>query len=158
MKFLFSLIPFYGIAGFAVAFSSLMGVMPMYNAGSAVIMAIIAAVIALFGIISTFVSIFTHTEQLGKIIEHKKDVEDAEEYLEAAKEHVKTVTDIAKELDESVLAKSSVDHPAVKAMNTLTSAQSTLKNAKSYLNTIQGRIAARKVGPFGWVVSMYGEG
>jgi hypothetical protein len=111
----------------------------------------------LFGIISTFNSVFNHVGELGKLVEYKQNVMTADEFLVAAKENIKTVTDVAKDLDTAVLAKSNVDHPAVRAMDTLMSAQKSLQGAKNNVNYTQGKIAARKIGPFGWVVKMYGE-
>jgi len=43
-------------------------------------------------------------------------------------------------------------------MQELSSAQKSLRSYKNDLSDVRGRIAARKTGPFGWVVTMYGEG
>jgi hypothetical protein len=158
MRILFSLIPIYGLAGAALAIASAMSMVPTYNHATMTFQIVVGTIIAMFGIISTFNSVFNHVAELGKLVEHKQDVTNAEEYLTEAKEHIKTVTDIAKDLDAAVLAKSDVDHPAVRAMKELTSAQSTLKSTKDTLNHTQGQIAARKAGPFNWVVTLYGEG
>lgn len=158
MKFIFSLIPAYGLGGAALSIFTLMGVVPQYNHATMFVTVVVGIIIALFGLISTFTAVFNHVDQLGSLVEHKQDVTNAEEYLAEAKKHIKTVTDIAKELDDAVLAKSDVDHPAVKAMHALTSAQNILKTTKDTLNYTQGKIAARKAGPFSWVVTLYGEG
>jgi len=158
MKFLLSLIPIYGFGGAILVIGTLMGIVPQYSPPAAVITIVVGGIIALVGIISTFSSVFNHVEELGKLVEYRQDVTTADEFLVAAKENIKTVTDVAKDLDTAVLAKSNVDHPAVRAMDTLMSAQKSLQGAKNNVNRTQGQIAARKVGPFGWVVKMYGEG
>jgi hypothetical protein len=161
MKFLISLIPFYGLAGAIVVISTITGLITFEggcDSAGMVITTIGGILVALFGFISTLVALFTHVDNLGDLVKYKNNVEAAEEFLKASKEHVKTVTDIANDVDDSLLVKSGIDHPIVKAMQTLTSAQHELLNSKNKLNRTLGMIAGRKKGPFGWIVKLYGDG
>jgi len=135
----------------------LTGYIPM-KTGGAIVVVIITAVIALFSICATVTSVFSHSEELGNLVRYRKDVKSAQEFLTAAKKHVKTVTDIAEKVDVALLVKADVDHPIVKAMQALNSAEGKLCETKEKLNRAEGNIEARKSGPFSWVVSLYGDG
>lgn len=156
MKFVFKLIPVYGLMGLWLALAACFDWVPVQNEAAFGVF-LVGAIIALFGLISPIVSIFSHADELGKVVQCTQDVENAKAYLEEVKEHVKTVTEVAKEVDDSLIAKSDVDHPIVKAMRELTSAQNTLREEQDQLSRYKGNIAARKAGPFSWVVTMYGE-
>ncbi len=156
MKFLFTLIPLVGLFGLYLIFGSIFGWFGNIGDGC-IIVFIVGLVLALCGIISPFVSIFTHVDELGALVSAKLEVINAEKYLTEIKEHVKTVTDIAKDVDDSILVKSNVDHPIVKAMQQLSKAQSTLRKEQDRVARYTGKIHARKAGPFSWVVNVYGE-
>jgi len=156
MKTLFRLIPLYAIASILGLAFIFMDILDFGEHGN-VFMFILFLVLGLFSTISSFTSVFSHVAELGWLQQKEADLINAEEYLTEMKEHVKMITEKAGEFDENVLAKSNVDHPIVKAMYTLQRAQDDLESAKNQVNRQKASIAARKAGPFGWVVDVYGE-
>ena len=99
---------------------------------------------------------FNHLSELGYLKEREDDVVTYTDYLKEMKEHVKMITEDTK-LDDNLLAKSNVDHPIISALHTLKVAEDDVQCSKRRVNDMKSRIAARKAGPFGWVVDMYGE-
>jgi len=159
MRFIFSLIPLYGVLAAIGVFAMGTGSFNTEHMGGGYVATtfVILLVIAVFGIIPTIVSIFEHVSQLGRLQEEKEEVENNILHCDAIKKHIEMVTNIATEIDAEILAKSNVDHPIVKAMQELTRAESDLRYARNKVAGVKSKIAARKRGPYRWVVSMYGE-
>lgn len=156
MKFLFKLIPLYAVLSIVGLVLLLSDVLEFGNFVSAA-MAITFVIVGLVSTISSYTSVFEHLYELGKLQKAIADLTNTEEYLREMKDHVKMITDKADKLDDNVLAKSNVDHPIVSALHILKQAQGDVGCAKNNINDYESRIAARKNGPFGWVVDMYGE-
>lgn len=156
MKTLLKFIPFYAVASWVYVYGLFAGHINLEGSAAGFTM-IAAIIIGLFATISTFTSIFSHLAELGSLRSCIENVANAEEYLKEIKENIKIVTDTTKDLDDSVVAKANVEHPIVSAMREVSAAQKDLRKYKNNLASYRSDIAARKVGPFGWVVNMYGE-
>lgn len=155
MKKLFSLIPLYAVVSWVVW---IMILVDFINIGEPmdVIIGSLAFIVGLFATISSFTSIFSHLSELGWLQEREADVVTFTDYLKEMKEHVKMITEDTK-IDDNLLAKSNVDHPIISALHTLRTAENDVQSSKRRVNDMKSRIAARKAGPFSWVVDMYGE-
>lgn len=160
MRLFFSLFPVYAVISVLIIIGLGSGIFPNENVdtGWKVLLGVMAVLVGLITIIGSFGSVFTHVQQLGQLQHRKQKIEHAEEHIKNVQETIKMVTDVATDIDESLIVKSNVDHPVVKAMRELTEAQDKLLRYKNDLAHIRGEIYARKHGPFGWVVKMYGEG
>lgn len=159
MKFLFSLIPLYGLLGLILVVMIGTGQFDHRFVGDGYIFItfISSLFIGLFGLVSPIVTVFTHLNDLSYIQRKIEVIKNCKTHRTAIKEHIKTVTNIASTLDAELLVKSNIDHPVVKAMDELVSAEDSLTYARNELAAYKGKIAARKRGPFKWVVNLYGE-
>ena len=157
MKALFS-ITIYGILSVLLLFGMFAGLISFDTNEANGFMILILTLIAVFGNVSTVVSLFSHLDDIKSVIGRKEEVVSAEHSLREMKEHVKMVTEHSGELDAQVMAKSNVDHPIVPAMRLVAIAESHLEDLKNSLSRSRARIAARDAGPFSWIVSAYGNG
>lgn len=155
MKKLFNLIPLYMVVSW-VAYIMILTDMIDYGHPWDGILGALALIVGVFSTISSFTSVFGHLSDLGSLQEREAALVNAEEYLKETKEHVKMITEKTN-LDENVLAKANVSHPIVNALEVVKRAQADLESSKNSVTHYKSLIAARKAGPFSWVVDMYGE-
>jgi len=174
-KFLLRLIPLYGIASLIAFILFMTGTFyyghPMDSAGPGVVITcVVLFFISVFAIISTIVSIFSHIENLGKLrsfdLKIQNEISHADlvrEESEKLKKHLEGLKEGIMKLDESLLAKAA-DHPIVAAMKNvmevsddIVAAEKSIKEMKNRKLNTQSIIESRKIGPFGWVVEVYGE-
>lgn len=159
IRHIFSFAPYYGVISTVIAVCMGLGLFPTEYVGDGYkgIIFVSLVLIALITIISSVASVFAHLDNLANLRDYVGRVKNHEEHIDNIKESIKMITDNSKDFDADVLAKSNVDHPVVKAMHELTTAQDRLRDCKNSVEDYKGRISARRDGPFGWVVATYGD-
>lgn len=108
--------------------------------------------------IAIVVSMFTHIEELGVLRKQDDKIANAEERISELEKRISSALGTSSNLDpESLMARANDDSPVSGIVKELAEAQDELRKTKDRKAYLEAEIESRKIGPFRFIVSMYGE-